>query len=352
MARADRIGPLSRAIVKAFYRAGFGPADLLGEDSPHVNLPWQVPPLQTPLSLNSMLLQTVWDRKQKVDTGALFEFWSTGLHALYHNPREMGHEYGWQRASRVLNNSTIGDRNLRFSLPEEWPKPVAWAGALFSVEAAYLLHTCSDMPVIREDATDTFYVDTEHGPIGLSGGVPACESSWDDPMYGMLESFLGSPRGFITTTQRYDLLAKLRSLLHTHAQRFAEFDAVDMAIQTLRYLEGPAKNDHLNTAIIEMVPVVRNTQRSIGIVDDCRNIMAEWESSDRTKVLQVHGRLVPEVVSEHRFAKEIWNLQNNPPISMRASSLERINSNLKTLRRSLIELLPAEEQANYLGEET
>lgn len=350
MARVDRRGPLVRAITRAFLRAGFGPEELLNGQVKHTDLPWQVQPLHSDLVLEDLRLQEFCDRLEQFDLATLVEFWQFGLSDLHHNPLRIGCEYGWNRCSRILRNTSAGDRNLRFSLPENWPRPEPWAGAVFSMEVAYTVHISKRLPLVRGD--EDYYVETEYGKVGLAFGLPTTESPWDSPMDGMVEVLATSPRGAISTVCRYDTLASLRSVLYENYSRFAEAEALDSALQTLRYLEGPDHTSILQDAVSGEIPQLRSIERAISIVSECSDIMLEWMAGDNVKILQIYSRLVPEVISRRSFAQLFWNFQTEPPVVMRDSTLAKVRENLKQLKQDLIYSLPEKDQLRYLKEST
>jgi len=349
VARADRRGPLVRAIVQAFHRAGFGSVDLLQGEIKHLDLPWQVPPLTgSTLVLEGLGLQEFIDRREGITFDLLYEFWINSLHDMFRKPDKVIGAFGWKRTSRLLHNTTIGDRHLRFCIPEGFPNNLAeYAGAMFSMEVAYTISMSRGAPLVQT-ASD-FYVETpERGPVGVVAGIPfAPDSPWDVPVTGLIEALATSPRGAAITSYRHDPLARMRSLVFENDSRFHEAEALDSALQMLYFLQGGELNDPLPEAILAAVPQVRSVQRQIGIVQDCVEILQEWMANDRVKLLQLSERLVPEVLNKHDFAAKIWNFQRDPPLVMRESSSKKIRESLTQLRQDLIDTLPEAERSIY-----
>lgn len=348
MARADRRGPLVRAIVQAVHRAGFSTSEILKSEIKHTDLPWQVPQLTgSPLVLEGLGLQEFCDRRESVDIFKVRDFWFNGLHNMYRRPKDVADQYGWKGTSPLMYNTTAGDRNLRFSVPEGWPEPVEYAGAMFSMEVAFMLSLSRNLKI--EQTVSDYYVETpEFGPIGVLRGVPSvADSPWDIPVDGMIDALATSPRGLIITECRYDLLARLRSIGLENEGRFTDHEAFDHALQILYFLEGAGRSLVLQDALNAAVPTLRNVQRQIGIVEDCSEIMQEWVTSDRVKLLQLSERLVPEVISKHAFASLVWNFQKQPPLVLRDNTVKKIRENLTQLRLDLIDTLPEAERSIY-----
>ena len=297
--------------------------------------------------LEGLNLREYLDRRECINFSALYEFWVNGLHDMHRKPRAVIGDSGWKATSRLMGNTTIGDRNLRFSAPEGWPVPADYAGAMFSMEVAHTISMSRGVPLVWNEA-DFYVVTPERGPVGVVAGLPAVtDSPWDVPVNGLIEALATSPRGRIITSYRHDPLARMRSLLYEDDKRFLEAEALETALQTLYFLETAGVESMLPNAILAVVPQVRSVQRQIGIVADCLEILQEWMANDRVKLLQLSERLVPEVLTKHDFAATIWNFQRQPPLVMRDSSIKKIRESLNRLRQDLIDTLPEEERLIY-----
>jgi hypothetical protein len=330
-------------IAKAFTRAGFAVKQVSAHSLIHDDLPWQCPPLQTALSLDGLDLQGYCSYTETVDVEALYRAWTLGLYDLFHAPLRACNEYGWRGMAKAMPNSNVGDRLLHLSVPEGWPKPVEYAGAMFSIEMANLLVSGAKLEI--HQGFGDFYVETPHGAVGVKSGVPAAPSHWDIPVSHMVEALLTSPRGRITQECRYDLLALMRSVLYEESLLFNDFEAVDAALQTYYFLEGDRRSGVLLEEMSGKHPAA--TLRAVHLLEEAIETLAVWTLNDQIKLQAIQEILVPDIFTPTEFYRKIFDTSRRQPAVLTDKALKKLKSSLLAERKLAIAGLPLEARGQF-----
>lgn len=336
MAAEWRRQPLATLVAKAFNRLGFTARDLLTGQIVHTDLPWQCPPLESQAPLEGIPFSRYLEYPAKINSEKLYDFWTTGLDDLWHRPTHAIGANGWRGAPSALPGMADGERALRLSIPDGFPEAVdPYAGIIFSLEVAKIF--LMSEPTLKNFTTDAsnYYVTLANGvQVGVVDGKPACQSFWEFNVEGMVDSYIEAPRGAITTACRYDLLAKIRSVLWEQAEKFAEFEGLDLALQTLAIRSQNRLCSELQRAV-EHMPVARFIDgKKIKAVEEAIALMEAWSMNDRIKITSMQEILVPEVLTASQFQRSIFNTYLTIPPVLAASTEKKILTFLRNKKAS------------------
>jgi hypothetical protein len=332
MQRKYREAELARAVARAFASAGFGPQDLLTGEIKYTSLPWQCPPLRSEVPLEGVPFYDHLDCGWKVDPKKVFEFWRHGLDELAQNPIKLIGPNGWRMAAQFVPGARQGDRQLLFSIPDEFPGVTPYSGAIFSMEVAHLLAQSVKVDDFVSDDNNYFVVVKGLGYIGVMDGKPVgSEDMWGDSLEGVVQTYLMSGRGQVTKTCRYDLLAKVRSVLHENPERFPEFEGVDWALQSLGILSAGKLCRSLQQAIEGMKANILRAKLKLARVEEAIAQMKTFTVNDRLKIVALQEILVPEVLSATQFQAKIFNVYHTIPVIMAATTERKILNYLNAL---------------------
>jgi len=346
VARADHQTELSRAVAKAFVTAGFSSTDLLTGQIALTDLPWQCPPLQCLDTIGGIPLYEYLDYPIGADANELWRFYKRGLEKLYVAPSLVANAQGWKNSGKVARSSSIGERNMRFSVPEDFPNHNTYNGHVFTLECAHVfVNSCKVMSDLTCDGSN-YWVSTEFGDIGIRDGMVIDSKDWIEPMVGIVDVFLQNGRGQASTFCRYDLISKVRSVLNENAAMFDEFAGVDWALQALAKLSQDKLCGPLLHAIQSMMPDTFDAKRRIKILDEALDMLDHWVANDRVKVSSLREMLVPGVYSIGAFHNKIYNMTRPVPTILQNSTLKKIRDNLMAKRGDILKTLgPRERQA-------
>jgi len=319
---------LVRLVGVAFQRADL-PGDALQTPIVYRDLPWQCPPLVTDMMFERMPLQTFLDFPIRAASAeALYSWWARTLETMYYSPSRLVDRGALVGSGSVFVGSRLGARALRFSIPANCPEPLdRMSGIVFSLEAAHAAHLALPGAVLIK-SDDSYYVEVGGLVIGVREGRPAAGPDWEVTAEGFVPELLTMPRGERMHECHFDSLAKARSLLHEHPSRFPEFATLDTVLQALRYMTwGSIAPNVLQQMTIarQMRPRaeehIRKLQRSLELLDDPA-------VSDRAKLVQMHGTLVPDIISPTAF-RNIFHHGPPFPYVARPEKMLRIKQELE-----------------------
>lgn len=336
MSKTNRMRILADALAAGFEAAGFTPAELLQGQVIITDLGWQAPPLRTKATLQGVPLHEYLDYPLQVDSQKLVEFYKAALFSLRHGPEEISNEEGYKGLSLLMPRALPGERCLALPLPDGWPAGDSTTGPLFAMEVARLLNTSSmDVAAFVEDESN-YYVDTRWGRVGLVDGyVSVCREEWDISCEGQVPAFLEKPRGQLSTVCMYDLIARLRSCLHEHADRFAEFEGMDFALQALRILSKDRMCLELLRAVEGMSKAAFRRKARKQAFEEALAVMESWNYTDRTKLSMIQEILLPQYYNLAQFCRKIYDVNRYVPAVFSKPVEARIINMLKHEIRKL-----------------
>jgi len=170
---------------------------------------------------------------------------------------------------------------------------------------------------------------------------------------GIVDSFAMNGRGLENTACRYDLLAKVRSVLHENLDKFEEATGIDWALQALAKLTQDKLCVSLRTALEQLLPDDFAAKRTLRILDEALDILEMWAAHDRVKLFSLHEILVPDIYTEAAFASHIYALDEpDIPAVLPDKTIAKIKRNLWSKRDSNLKSLsprdrPAFERAPW-----
>jgi hypothetical protein len=329
----SRIRDIAAAVTQAFEKAGFTPADLLQGPIGLTDLAWQTPPLRTTAMLAGLPFTSYVDYPLNMDASAFYDFYSQTLYDLHDDPGRVCGAQGYRRWQFFAAGVPLGERQLRLPVPQGWPNQMeTTTGHLFAAECAELAHTsitCGDL--IEDDSN--FYVETEHGEIGIVAGSPSIYGDlWDSDVSGTVPLLTTQNRGLLDTNCMYDILARVRSVLYENMGRFVEFEGLDYALQTLRVMTSGRLCSELLAQIQGMSVKAFKQKRRLAIVEECLEVMSAWRFSDREKLGVIFEKLVPEVMNMSEYQRKVYDPYRMVTV-LQAATEQKIVNRLKYLRK-------------------
>jgi hypothetical protein len=330
MARLNRTRVLSEAIATSFSNAGYSPADLLQGPISITDLPWQAPPLKAPQMLLGVPLHEYLDYPLPLNAEELHAFYRRGLELLRFAPEEFSTLDGHRGMALVFQKVPVGERKMAFPLPEDWPVGTHATGAMFAMEVARVFRTsCAGIIGFVEDASN-YYAETQWGQIGVVSGFPSVYAeAWDADCSNAVAGMLEMPRGIISMTCHYDLIARLRSVLHENLEKFPEFEGVDYALQTLRILSDGQLCKELVQAVERMSVEAFKRKARVAAFKEALGVMEDWQYVDRLKVSMLVEILVPTHMRLEDFAKRVYDPRRILPAVLSRRVESRIVNTLK-----------------------
>jgi len=231
---------------------------------------------------------------------------------------------------------SAGERLLRLSIPEGFPEDVEpFAGQTFSMEIAQIVYLSWDQVEELVSNDHSYYVRLKDGrSIGVANGVPIAPSTWNVPL-DSVQLHLQRGRGRTVTTCRYDLLAKVRSVLYESAARFDEFDGLDWALQALQRMCGDQLCAALQHAIEGMSYDAAEARRKLKAVSEALALMESWHVHDRVKITSMFEMLVPRVLKASQFQRSIFNMYQTIPAVLTPATEKKITTFLRNLKQRL-----------------
>jgi len=319
---------LAQAVAEGFSRAALTPREMKSGMT-HGDLPWSCPPLLTEQYLGRVPLQEYYDGIVNVAEANIFAFWHNTLNALSHTPSTLIDGVTLTTTKMLLPTERLGTRAFLFSAPAGYPGAVEEiSGLLLSMELAQACY-CG-VPISRRVIDDdNFYVELRNGSrVGVVNGLPAIESDWTFDGRGLIGELAHMPRGEAHQHCWYDSLAYARSLLHQYRSRFLDFEAMDSAIQALRFMTFGGAVPELLVALqvgphqqLQMKERITRLEQALSIID--HNV------SDRDKVSMMRQTLVPDAMSVTEFRLKVF-AHDFIPFTLEAGKMERIRAHLQS----------------------
>jgi hypothetical protein len=201
-------------------------------------------------------------------------------------------------------------------------------GVLFAMDVAHLFYTSSDVVNGFEDNADNYYVNTPWGRVGVMEGLVCGGEAWDVDCRGLVQGMLEQPRGDVSMTCEYDLIARLRSALHLEPAKFSEFEATDYALQALRILtDGPCKE--LVKAVERMSMAGFKRRAKIKAYEQTLEVMASWNITDRLKISMLQEILIPSYMTLEMFCRKVVDVRKVIPAVLSTKVESKITRNLQ-----------------------
>lgn len=333
---AAQVRGLAKAVAVAFASANLTEAEKHPEGGiAHRDLPWACPPLITPLVLDGAL-QDHLDAPLPVTADALYAFWVATMRQMWHEPSRVLKGGTFANLGAAMPQAKMGQRALRFSAPIGAPARIdETSGVVLSLEVAHC--AAISLPVMDVFTDDSSYIVTAAGGrrFGVGAGLPLIDSPWRYDATNMVTDLLLAPRGEVSYTCHYDQIASVRSILHTNAKKFPHnFEAVDQALQALRYLSLGGYCPELTTALVVKPLEVMMWKEKEYAYREALDVIRTG-MSDRAKLYALRDKLVPQVMTVAKFKREIFSAAQFP-FSMAAGKAQEIETNLIALYKNEI----------------
>lgn len=328
------IAALVTPVVHALAKAGLSQQELLTGPLQYTDLMWQAPPLHSEATVNGIALYHILDRPRRVNVDRLYDFWSNVLSKLRNAPQQVLDREGFKQTSYVIQASTQGERQLAFAMPDGHPFAISeYAAVSFSLECAHLLHTsCGTLTDFVSDDSNYFAVTREGYEIGVRDGLPIQGAEeWDMPCIGSVPALLAQTRGQPYVGCDYDLLAKLRSALWERQGSIAEFEGLDLALQTLRVLGQGRHLPEVQRKIVHLKADIAVSKHRISVIKQANELVGLFAISDRARIKAIRSLLVPDFMSATEFKAKIYYLPSNIPATITEAALAKMKTNLAAL---------------------
>ncbi len=322
-----QIRQLAKAVSTAFATSNLPDEVLTNPRIELVNLPWQVPPLQTSLNLQGLGLQEMLNVEAETNASKLHNFWVSNLNDLHSKPGTIFKDLSYKTLNRLWPSQSKGKKMYAFSMPAGWPDQLdCYTGVTFSLEVAHLAMVNLPLTNIVQDASN-FVVTTADGfDFGVRNGLPLADSPWEVGAEYMVQDMLEMSRGRVLTNCLYDPIALARSVLHVHRDKFGDdFQAIDYCIQALRYLTHGRTCPELMKTLQEAPEDRRLWLARKDAIEQAMEVMASPDLNDREKLRTLESLLVPTVISVATFRRQIF-YTNKYPQYMEEGKSQEINS--------------------------
>jgi hypothetical protein len=307
---------LSTLIVEAMVQIGLTQEDVLSKPTEDAALPWQIPPLVVEATLFDVPLSEYLDRVVYINAQALLNLWSDALLNMKNNPDSViSVDGGFRATSYAIPNVRSNERQLHLSMPEGFPGAVTdTAVSMLCLECAHLLRTNARIDHFVNDDSNYYAVlyDTKE-VVGIKDGLPALfADQWDISVEG----------------SDYNIVSKVRLLIHKYAKSFRDFEALDWALQTLRVVDGHVE---LLSAVRAIKKVAYSRAARLKLLEHCVEVLFRLSMTDRQRIESLKGMLVPEIMSSGKFSKMIYPFYAVPPALLSEKVLVRIRLAVQAL---------------------
>lgn len=329
MAKVNRTRVLAEAVASSFEAAGFSPVALLQGPINITDLGWDTPPLKAEATLQKVPFSSYLDYPMGVKGAELYNLYERGLYLLREEPETLADNEGIRNLTSVLPTSKSGERKLVLPTPVDWPTGDHLSGARFAADVAHLFRTSSADCLEFVDEGNNYWARTPWGPVGLVEGQPTLSKDiWDAPCTDV-QSLLQMPRGLNSATCHYDLIARLRSVLHENDSKFAEFEGMDLALQALRVLSDGQLCRDLQRAVEQMSLAAFKRKARSAAFAEAVTVMESWHLTDRTKISMLFEILVPAHYRLEVYARKILDPRKVLPAVLSRKTETRIINTLK-----------------------
>lgn len=331
----SQVRSLAKAVATAFAAANLTEEQRNPPGIDITDLPWACPALVSDLTLDGIPLNDYLDAPVETDATRLYRFWVESTRQLWYEPSRLLKNGVYAALGLAMPKVKLGQRALRFSLPIGAPSQVDHTAAVtLALEVAHTAYL--SLPIVNViETNDDYLVEMADGMrFGVEAGRPLLSTQFEFDARGMVPDLLRSPRGEMTYTCHYDQIAAARSVLHSHPGRFAEFDALDTALQALRYL---SLGGHCPELIAQMTirPTdmmhLREQERLLSLAIET----LKEDMPDRARLATVHQILVPTVLSETAFRKFVF-ASSQFPFALALGKLEEIEDKLRAMYKEKI----------------
>lgn len=322
---------LARAVVDSMSSCGVAQDDFLTGAIKITNCSWQAPPLVSKAPLMRLPLDAYLDVSTWINVDHMYNLYYEGMSLLRNGPDKVLTPDGqYRRGSLALPQLKSNVRALLLSTPDGFPGGVSdYAGVVLSAEMAHLLKNNAKLAEFREDDNNYLAVLPDGREIGIKDGLPAVNSEeWDIPVTGMVPELLEMPRGAIFEGCDYDIISKARSLVAEERFRLPERDAIEMALQALRIMDG---GKSLLRAVQSQKTVAYSRNRRLKVVREAREVAYRYGISDRARIDTIRGLLVPEFMGAGKFTKHVYPYSAVVPALLAEKVLTRLRTNLDAL---------------------
>jgi hypothetical protein len=319
-------------ILPTFSRLGLSQDEILTGQLAHTDLVWQVPPIICDMRLGKLTLQDYMRAPLHVNEEAFYYFWLEAMAMLRNKPSSVITKKGY-KGLLVALREWRGDKSLFLSRPEGFPSAtIDYAGAILSLECAYIMQLGGWAAEVHE-SNDDYWVKTASGyEVGVRGGFPIVErEQWDISAKGFVPDLLRLPRGDVFIGCDYDLVSKLRSVLHLHREAVRDFDAVDWALQALRVLSGGRNLPLLSRGIAGLRGAILGNKARLACYQEATTIMGLPGYSDRQKLTLLKSMLVPSHLTKAQFSQQIYSYGTQIPVVLTEKTVHKIQVNLEHL---------------------
>lgn len=329
-----QVRSLAKAVATAFAAAPLSDEERRPARIAITDLPWACPPLITSLVLEGTSMQDHFDAPVAVEPRALHRFWTEALRQMWHEPSRVLKNGAYASLGSAMPRVRLGQRAFRFSAPVGAPSQIdVTAAVTLSLEVAQC--ALVSFPVFHvEQSDDSYVVELPDGMrFGVENGRPLVDSPFVFDARGQVIEMLHAPRGAMTDVCHYDSIAAVRSVLYSHPASFAQFDAVDQALQALRYLSLGGYCPELTTAMVAKPMEILRLRELEAVYFEALDVIRAQGISDRAKLETLRQLLVPAAMSIAKFKREIFSAASFP-FSMAPGRTEQIEANLVTLYQS------------------
>lgn len=305
-----QVRQIAKAVSAAFAAARLPDEVLSNPKIAVTDLPWQLPPLQTDLTLQGFDLEYLLTTQVTTTSEKLYRYWGSRMVTLRHTPHLAYHQSQYNLLAHLLPKENSATRNTLFSMidPDD-----EYAGICLSLEVANL--AAKNLPIKDLGSDDSnYWVKTMDGHVfGVQRGLPLLNADyWKTDATGLVQVFLETLRGKASTTCLYDTIALSRSLLHEHKADFgSEFIAVDYALQALRSLTLGRSCPALIQAV-HKVPIDKQlwTNKVVALTE--AEAIMSTNIADRDKLRTLETLLVPTWYSMTNFRRNIFSGKKYP----------------------------------------
>jgi hypothetical protein len=262
----------------------------------------------------------------------MLNLWSDALLNMKNNPDSViSVDGGFRATSYAIPNVRSNERQLHLSMPEGFPGAVTdTAVSMLCLECAHLLRTNARIDHFVNDDSNYYAVlyDTKE-VVGIKDGLPALfADQWDISVEGIVQEMLRTPRGEAWEGSDYNIVSKVRLLIHKYAKSFRDFEALDWALQTLRVVDGHVE---LLSAVRAIKKVAYSRAARLKLLEHCVEVLFRLSMTDRQRIESLKGMLVPEIMSSGKFSKMIYPFYAVPPALLSEKVLVRIRLAVQAL---------------------
>lgn len=206
------------------------------------------------------------------------------------------------------------------SIPEINEDQVApEAGYIFALEYATALANADVGKLIR--GPDHLYVVTnDNVSLGVKDGRPiGFEDFWPVDLSGHLGMYLSLPRGAPWTTHTLDVLDRIYFWYESLVEMPPELEALPDMLTILKTTSTKEYLKLLEDRLLALEPQgpkvntkeanSRSMLAKIALIGEAEAVLEDWRIPDQEKIVRLVEILIPQVLTEEAFNREIVNLR-------------------------------------------